>query len=183
MGISVSRVGSAAQIKAMKQVAGKSKLELAQFAELKAFAQFASALDKTSQNQLARGRRLRELLKQSQSNPLPVEEQIAQTKVKKPLAHSSIGHVGYIRTGFSCGTIEGIQSLLIGLFIYAPMTIDALAIVSASRQTPITDPQKTKALTSEFSIRNEALEQRLSRSSIRCLLPLIENYSSFAQVA
>ncbi len=77
MGISVSRVGSAAQIKAMKQVAGKSKLELAQFAELQAFAQFASALDKTSQNQLARGRRLRELLKQSQSNPLPVEEQVA----------------------------------------------------------------------------------------------------------
>nr|QFR04018.1 ATP synthase CF1alpha subunit [Triticum aestivum] len=77
VGISVSRVGSAAQIKAMKQVAGKSKLELAQFAELQAFAQFASALDKTSQNQLARGRRLRELLKQSQANPLPVEEQIA----------------------------------------------------------------------------------------------------------
>jgi len=77
VGISVSRVGSAAQIKAMKQVAGKSKLELAQFAELQAFAQFASALDKTSQNQLARGRRLRELLKQSQTNPLPVEEQIA----------------------------------------------------------------------------------------------------------
>jgi F-type H+/Na+-transporting ATPase subunit alpha len=56
VGISVSRVGSAAQIKAMKLVAGKSKLELAQFVELQAFAQFASALDKTSQNQLARGR-------------------------------------------------------------------------------------------------------------------------------
>uniref|UniRef100_A0A452YME8 ATP synthase subunit alpha, mitochondrial n=1 Tax=Aegilops tauschii subsp. strangulata TaxID=200361 RepID=A0A452YME8_AEGTS len=77
VGISVSRVGSAAQIKPMKQVASKSKLELAQFAELQAFAQFASALDKTSQNQLARGQRLRELLKQSQANPLPVEEQIA----------------------------------------------------------------------------------------------------------
>jgi F-type H+/Na+-transporting ATPase subunit alpha len=75
--ILVYRVGSAAQIKAMKQVAGKSKLELAQFAELQAFAQFTSALDKTSQNQLARGRRLRELLKQSQSNPLPVEEHVA----------------------------------------------------------------------------------------------------------
>ena len=76
MGISVSRVGSAAQIKAMKQVAGKSKLELAQFAELEAFAQFASDLDKATQNQLARGQRLRELLKQSQSSPLSVEEQI-----------------------------------------------------------------------------------------------------------
>ncbi|CAB4284018.1 unnamed protein product [Prunus armeniaca] len=76
VGISVSRVGSAAQIKAMKQVAGKSKLELAQFAELEAFAQFASDLDKATQNQLARGQRLRELLKQSQSSPLSVEEQI-----------------------------------------------------------------------------------------------------------
>ncbi|KAL8463233.1 hypothetical protein ACS0TY_034031 [Phlomoides rotata] len=56
---------------------------------------------------------------------------MAQTKVKRLLAHSSIGHVGYIRTGFSCGTIEGIQSLLIGIFIYASMTIDAFAIVSA----------------------------------------------------
>ncbi|KAL8140287.1 hypothetical protein V2J09_006308 [Rumex salicifolius] len=62
---------------------------------------------------------------------------MAQTKVKRLLAHSSIGHVGYIRTGFSCGTIEGIQSLLIGLFIYASMTIDAFAIVSALRQTRV----------------------------------------------
>lgn len=60
----------------MKQVAGKLKLELAQFAELEAFAQFASDLDKATQNQLARGQRLRELLKQSQSDPLTVEEQI-----------------------------------------------------------------------------------------------------------
>nr|YP_009425269.1 ATP synthase CF1 alpha subunit [Asplenium prolongatum]ASU93960.1 ATP synthase CF1 alpha subunit [Asplenium prolongatum] len=79
VGISVSRVGSAAQTKAMKQVAGKLKLELAQFAELEAFAQFASDLDKTTQNQLARGQRLRELLKQSQSAPLSVEEQVATT--------------------------------------------------------------------------------------------------------
>ena len=77
VGISVSRVGSAAQIKAMKQVAGKLKLELAQFAELEAFAQFASDLDKATQNQLARGQRLRELLKQAQSAPLAVEDQVA----------------------------------------------------------------------------------------------------------
>jgi len=76
-GISVSRVGSAAQIKAMKQVAGKLKLDLAQFAELEAFSQFASDLDKATQNQLARGQRLRELLKQPQYSPLPVEEQVA----------------------------------------------------------------------------------------------------------
>ncbi|XP_050267424.1 ATP synthase subunit alpha, chloroplastic-like [Quercus robur] len=76
MGISVSRVGSATQIKAMKQVACKLKLELAQFAELEAFAQFTSDLDKATQNQLARGQRLRELLKQSQSSPLTVEKQV-----------------------------------------------------------------------------------------------------------
>jgi len=76
VGISVSRVGSAAQIKAMKQVAGKLKLELAQFAEFEAFAQFSSDLDQATQNQLARGVRLRELLKQAQSAPLTVEEQV-----------------------------------------------------------------------------------------------------------
>jgi F-type H+-transporting ATPase subunit alpha len=76
VGISVSRVGSAAQIKAMKQVAGKLKLELAQFAELEAFAQFASDLDQATQNQLARGVRLRELLKQAQSSPLVVADQV-----------------------------------------------------------------------------------------------------------
>ena len=77
VGISVSRVGSAAQIKAMKQVAGKLKLELAQFAELEAFAQFSSDLDQATQNQLARGARLRELLKQAQSSPLNVADQVA----------------------------------------------------------------------------------------------------------
>ncbi|MCM1984075.1 F0F1 ATP synthase subunit alpha [Lyngbya confervoides] len=76
-GISVSRVGSAAQIKAMKQVAGTLKLELAQFAELEAFAQFASDLDKATQNQLERGKRLRELLKQPQYSPLAVSDQVA----------------------------------------------------------------------------------------------------------
>jgi F-type H+/Na+-transporting ATPase subunit alpha len=76
VGISVSRVGSAAQIKAMKQVAGKLKLELAQFAELEAFSQFASDLDQATQNELARGVRLREMLKQAQNSPIPVEEQV-----------------------------------------------------------------------------------------------------------
>jgi len=77
VGISVSRVGSAAQTKAMKQVAGKLKLELAQFAELEAFSQFASDLDAATQAELARGQRLREMLKQSQNSPIPVEEQVA----------------------------------------------------------------------------------------------------------
>ncbi|NER24428.1 MAG: F0F1 ATP synthase subunit alpha [Symploca sp. SIO1C2] len=76
-GISVSRVGSSAQTKAMKKVAGKLKLELAQFDDLQAFAQFASDLDKATQDQLARGQRLRELLKQPQYSPLAVYEQVA----------------------------------------------------------------------------------------------------------
>jgi F-type H+-transporting ATPase subunit alpha len=77
VGISVSRVGSAAQTKAMKQVAGKLKLELAQFAELEAFSQFASDLDAATQAELARGTRLREMLKQQQNSPIAVEEQVA----------------------------------------------------------------------------------------------------------
>jgi len=77
VGISVSRVGSAAQPKAMKQVPVKLKLELAQFAELEAFSQFASDLDQATQNQLARGQRLRQLLKQAQASPLSLEDQVA----------------------------------------------------------------------------------------------------------
>jgi F-type H+-transporting ATPase subunit alpha len=76
VGISVSRVGSSAQIKAMKQVAGRIKLDLAQFREMEAFAQFASDLDATTQKMLARGSRLTELLKQAQFSPFPVEEQV-----------------------------------------------------------------------------------------------------------
>jgi F-type H+/Na+-transporting ATPase subunit alpha len=76
VGLSVSRVGSAAQVKAMKQVAGKIKLELAQYREMAAFAQFSSDLDPTTQKLLARGARLTELLKQPQYHPLPVEEQV-----------------------------------------------------------------------------------------------------------
>jgi F-type H+-transporting ATPase subunit alpha len=76
VGTSVSRVGGDAQIKAMKQAAGPLKIELAQYRELAAFAQFGSDLDKTSQAQLARGERLTELLKQPQFSPVPVEKQV-----------------------------------------------------------------------------------------------------------
>ncbi len=76
VGLSVSRVGSAAQIKAMKQVAGRIKLELAQYREMAAFAQFASDLDAATQRLLARGARLTELLKQDQYSPMPIEEQV-----------------------------------------------------------------------------------------------------------
>jgi len=76
VGISVSRVGGSAQIKAMRQVAGSLKLELAQYRELAAFAQFGSDLDKATQNQLNRGQRLVEILKQKQFSPLPFSKQI-----------------------------------------------------------------------------------------------------------
>jgi len=77
VGLSVSRVGGAAQVKAMKQVAGMLRLELAQFRELAAFAQFGSELDKATQQQLNRGIRLVEILKQPQYQPLPMQRQIA----------------------------------------------------------------------------------------------------------
>ncbi len=77
VGLSVSRVGSAAQIKAIKQVAGKIKGDLAQFRELAAFAQFGSDLDAKTKAQLDRGQRIVELFKQTQYNPLPVEQQVA----------------------------------------------------------------------------------------------------------
>ncbi|AFV12904.1 ATP synthase F1 complex subunit alpha [Thermacetogenium phaeum DSM 12270] len=76
VGISVSRVGGSAQIKAMRQVAGRLRLDLAQYRELAAFAQFGSDLDKATQARLARGERMTELLKQGQYVPMPVEEQI-----------------------------------------------------------------------------------------------------------
>jgi len=77
VGLSVSRVGSAAQIKAMKQVAGTIKLDLAQYREMAAFAQFASDMDASTRQLLSRGERLTELLKQAQYSPMEVEEQVA----------------------------------------------------------------------------------------------------------
>ncbi|MGH6781527.1 MAG: F0F1 ATP synthase subunit alpha, partial [Sphingomonadaceae bacterium] len=77
VGLSVSRVGSAAQTKAMKKVAGSIKLELAQYREMAAFAQFGSDLDASTQKLLNRGARLTELLKQGQFSPMPFEEQVA----------------------------------------------------------------------------------------------------------
>ena len=77
VGISVSRVGSAAQTKAMRKVAGPLKLDLAQYRELAAFAQFASDLDKATRDQLTRGERISEVIKQPQFSPLPVEKQVA----------------------------------------------------------------------------------------------------------
>ena len=96
VGLSVSRVGSAAQVKAMKQVAGRIKLELAQYREMAAFAQFASDLDASTQQLLARGSRLTELLKQPQFNPVPIEEQVVAifAGVRGYLDRIDIGRVG-----------------------------------------------------------------------------------------
>src|SRR3984957_8639193 len=102
VGISVSRVGSAAQVKAMKQVAGRIKLELAQYREMAAFAQFSSDLDASTQQLLARGSRLTELLKQPQYRPLPIEEQVAAifTGVRGYLDKIDIGRIGPFEAQF-----------------------------------------------------------------------------------
>ena len=100
VGNSVSRVGGSAQVKAMRQVAGTLRLDLAQFRELAAFAQFASDLDKSTQDQLNRGKRLVEVLKQGQYAPLPVERQvlIVYAGTNGHLDAVDEGHVGQYET-------------------------------------------------------------------------------------
>ena len=102
VGLSVSRVGSAAQVKAMKQVAGRIKLELAQYREMAAFAQFSSDLDASTQQLLARGSRLTELLKQPQYKPLPIEEQVVAifAGVRGYLDKIDVGRVGAFEAQF-----------------------------------------------------------------------------------
>ena len=102
VGLSVSRVGSAAQVKAMKQVAGRIKLELAQYREMASFAQFSSDLDASTQQLLARGSRLTELLKQPQYHPLPIEEQVVAifTGVRGYLDKIDVGEVGAFESRF-----------------------------------------------------------------------------------
>jgi F-type H+-transporting ATPase subunit alpha len=101
VGLSVSRVGSAAQIKAMKQVAGSIKLELAQYREMAAFAQFASDMDASTRQLLERGARLTELLKQPQYSPMLVEEQVAVifSGVKGYLDNIAIADIGRFEAG------------------------------------------------------------------------------------
>ncbi|MEC7437734.1 MAG: F0F1 ATP synthase subunit alpha, partial [Pseudomonadota bacterium] len=108
VGLSVSRVGSAAQIKAMKQVAGSVKLELAQYREMAAFAQFASDMDASTRALLERGARLTELLKQPQYTPMKVEEQVAVifAGVNGYLDGIAVGDVGR----FEAGLLENLRS-------------------------------------------------------------------------
>jgi F-type H+-transporting ATPase subunit alpha len=102
VGLSVSRVGSAAQIKAMKKVAGRLRLDLAQYRELAAFAQFGSDLDAATKKQLDRGRALTEILKQDQYVPLAVEKQVAiiYAGVYGHLDHLSVERVAQFQTKF-----------------------------------------------------------------------------------
>jgi F-type H+-transporting ATPase subunit alpha len=102
VGLSVSRVGSAAQVRAMKQVAGRIKLELAQYREMAAFAQFASDLDASTQQLLARGSRLTELLKQPQYRPLPIEEMVVAifAGVRGYLDKFDLGRIGTFEAQF-----------------------------------------------------------------------------------
>jgi F-type H+-transporting ATPase subunit alpha len=117
VGISVSRVGSAAQIKAMKQVAGRVKLELAQYREMASFAQFSSDLDASTQKLLSRGARLTELLKQPQFQPVPVEEQVVAIFA---------GTRGYLDT-IEIGKIGAYERQLLGaLKAREPALLDAI---------------------------------------------------------
>jgi len=135
VGISVSRVGSAAQIKAMKQVAGKLKLELAQFAELEAFSQFASDLDQATQNELARGVRLREMLKQAQNSPIPVEEQVVTIYT---------GINGYLDDV----PVEGVKEFLIKLRGYIKSSVPTLlsTIKGEKKLSPESEETLKKAI-------------------------------------
>lgn len=114
VGNSVSRVGGAAQIKAMKQVAGGIKLQLAQYREMAAFSQFASDLDAATQQLLARGARLTELLKQPQYQPLPVEEQVCviYAGVKGYIDNIKVDAVGKFEAALLAELRSGSQSIL-----------------------------------------------------------------------
>jgi F-type H+-transporting ATPase subunit alpha len=138
VGLSVSRVGSAAQIKAMKQVAGTMKLELAQYREMAAFAQFASDLDATTQRLLARGQRLTELLKQGQYQPMSMEKQVVSV------------YAG------SSGALDGIPTSSVGAFekgLHRFLEDRAPAVLTRIRdEKKIADDVKTQldAAISEF---------------------------------
>ncbi|RZJ17917.1 MAG: F0F1 ATP synthase subunit alpha, partial [Brevundimonas sp.] len=117
VGISVSRVGSSAQIKAMKQVAGSIKGELAQYREMAAFAKFGSDLDASTQRLLARGARLTELLKQPQYSPLTVEEQVVSVYAgtRGYLDNVAVADIGRFESELLARVHSGHKSLLDGI--------------------------------------------------------------------
>jgi len=139
VGLSVSRVGSAAQIKAMKQVAGRIKLELAQYREMAAFSQFASDLDPATQRLLARGARLTELLKQPQFTPMPVEEQVVS------IFAGTRGYLDKIEVA-NVGRFE--QSMLSEIKAHAPEILEA---VRKERELSRATEEQLKAFLDDFT--------------------------------
>ena len=139
VGLSVSRVGSAAQIKAMKQVAGSIKLELAQYREMAAFAQFASDMDASTRQLLERGARLTELLKQPQYSPMPIEEQVAVlfAGVNGYLDKIALGDIGRFESGL-LDTLRGSGKVILD-------TIRAEKKISDDTQTKLKDAVETFA--------------------------------------
>jgi len=139
VGISVSRVGSAAQVKAMKQVAGSMKLELAQYREMAAFAQFGSDLDAATQRLLNRGARLTEMLKQPQYSPMPIEEQVVAifSGVRGYLDRIPVGDVQRFQT-----------ELLRSIRAKNP---DILASIRSEKQITPDNENKLKAAIEEFA--------------------------------
>ncbi|QHI95055.1 F0F1 ATP synthase subunit alpha [Aristophania vespae] len=141
VGGSVSRVGSAAQIKAMKQVAGKVKLELAQYREMAAFAQFASDLDPATRKQLERGARLVELLKQPEGHPLAVEEQVVVLFA---------GMRGYV-DAIPVNKVVAYEAALLSEFRHGQK--DLLEAIRTQRQLTSEIEEKLKAVLGAFSKR------------------------------
>jgi F-type H+-transporting ATPase subunit alpha len=134
VGLSVSRVGSAAQVKAMKQVAGTIKGELAQYREVAAFAQFGSDLDAATQKLLNRGARLTELLKQAQFSPLKVEEQVAVifAGVEGYLDKLAVDKVGAFEHGLLAHLRDGHAKLLDTIRVEKQLTDDSRAQLKAA---------------------------------------------------
>ncbi len=133
VGLSVSRVGSSAQIKAMKKVSGSIKLELAQYREMAAFAQFASDLDASTQKLLARGARLTELLKQPQYSPMPIEEQVISLYA---------GTKGYL-DGIPVGKVGEFERRMI-----SELKVKEPSVLQGIRDTREMKPDVEKTLTS-----------------------------------
>lgn len=136
-GLSVSRVGSSAQIKAMKKVAGKMRLEAAQYRELASFAQFGSDLDEDTRKKLERGKRLYELLKQDQYQPLAVAKQV--------LIYWSLlnGHLDNV-------PVEKIRSFEAGLYQYADLNNEVLNLISERKQLDEEIENKMKSLVEDY---------------------------------
>jgi F-type H+-transporting ATPase subunit alpha len=157
VGLSVSRVGGSAQIKAMRQVAGTLKLDLAQYRELAAFSQFGSDLDKVTQNQLNRGKRLTELLKQPQFSPLPTEKQIAI------IFAGTNGYLDDLK-------VEQIRAFEDGLYKYLDASQSALMGDIVSKKTLDDDIKgRLKDALKEYKERfvSEHQEAKLDESSVK----------------